>query len=86
MARRSGTNCARLRHSTAMSDGRTPEDRPSGQGLPSGAEPRSAVTSAAIRAATHSASSRTVGSKAQATAPRSVRSGAEISLGTSGAS
>ena len=83
---RSGTNCDRFRHSTAMSDGRTPAWRPSGHGRPSGAQPFWPASSAAAWAATHSASSRTVSSRAQVTAPRSARSGAELSRGTSGAS
>ena len=76
MARRSGTNCDRFRHSTAMSDGRTPAGRRSGHGCPSGAQPGSDASSAAACPATHSASSSTVSSRAQATAPRSARSGA----------
>jgi hypothetical protein len=85
-ARRISANCDRFRQSTAMSDGRTPTGCPSGQGLPSGAEPIGSASSAAAWPASQSASSIAVGSSAAVTLPRSLRPGAGTSNGTSGAS
>ena len=84
-AARSAGNWARLRQSTAMSDGRTGAGRPSGQRAPSGAAPAGSPSSPAARSAIHSASSAAVGSSAHTTAPRAALGGGATRRGTSAA-